>query len=199
MATKLSWQTALLLPFAAGFLGASLSLFVSNTAVGEQATLPTGSGAALPASAKPVHLAIPAIGVNASIQTVGLSKTGSGDIGIPSNFTDVAWYNGSPAPGNPGIAIIDGHLDGRYAPQAVFYHLGELDLGQSIYVTDSAGTMREFVVTERELIGSKADTSALFASSNTPQLALITCAGDWLPDKHQYTDRIVVFATLVKN
>lgn len=203
---SLSWQVALLLPLAAGFLGMSLSIAVRSAHAGEEvatttAAVPTplrnvsGTATAITVS-EPMRLIIPSIGLNALVESTGLSKTGSGDIGIPSNFVDVAWYKQSPRPGDPGIAIIDGHLDGRYVPQAVFYNLNELSKGESIYVKDRQGILRQFIVTKSETLPSNADTSALFASSGTPQLVLITCAGDWIPDSHQYTDRVVVFATL---
>ncbi|MDB5237298.1 MAG: Peptidase [Parcubacteria group bacterium] len=208
----LPWQAALLLPFAAGFIGASVSIALSSGAKaiessggsgGTTATSTVVSAAAIvpsrpaaPATDQPTRLIIPAIGVNAAVQSVGLSKTGNGAIGIPSNFTDVAWYNRGPAPGEPGIAIIDGHLDGRTVPEAVFYHLGDLAKGDSIYVRDRLGVEQRFVVTSRQQLAYDADPSMLFAQSATSQIALITCAGDWNADKHEYTDRIVVFATL---
>lgn len=190
----LSWQAALLLPLAAGFFGALLSFAVSSANAGDTAS--TAAIGPSPAPAEPTLLFIPSIGVNASVQSVGLSKTGSGDIGIPSNFTDVAWYDRGPIPGSPGIAIIDGHLDGRTVPEAVFYHLGDLSAGESIYVRDTLGVLRQFTVTRSERLAYDADTSTLFESAGTPQLVLITCAGDWIADRHEYTDRIVVFATL---
>ncbi len=219
---SLSWQLALLLPFAAGFIGAFISISVSSNAAalaraakGSDVPAPTSNATSTtPASVTSSHLApvsvpkrgratnepsrliIPSIGVDAVVQSVGLSKTGSGDIGIPSNFTDVAWYNKGPVPGEPGIAIIDGHLDGRTVPEAVFYHLADLPIGESIYVKDRAGVQQRFVVTGRQVLPNEADTSGLFARTDIPQLVLITCAGDWLPEKHEYTDRVIVFATL---
>jgi len=200
----LSWQAALVLPFAAGFFGATLSFVVSSANEGEKpvtaaiaaAPVGTDTGAATSTLDEPAYLIIPAIGVNAVVQSIGLSKTGNGDIGIPSNFTDAAWYNRGPMPGSPGIAIIDGHLDGRYIQEAVFYHLGDLTAGESIYVKDRSGVLRRFVVIGNERLPYDADTRMLFVNSGMPRLVLITCAGDWLPDKHEYTDRILVSATL---
>lgn len=205
---SLSWQAAFALPLAAGFIGTLLSVSLSS---GMRAMASNDAGPAIAtttpvavahsstsatAANQPARLIIPAIGVRATVQSVGLSKTGNGTIGIPSNFTDAAWYNGSPIPGDPGTAIIDGHLDGRYVQKGVFYDLGKLTLGDSIYVEDRAGVRQRFIVTGRQQLASNADTSMLFANTSVRQLALITCAGDWLADKHQYSDRIVVFATL---
>jgi sortase (surface protein transpeptidase) len=210
---SLSWQAALFLPFAAGFFGALVSITVSSNAhalssgssstevlavTTTVASKPTVSVQTDDAAAvnNPARLIIPSLNINAAVQSVGLARTGTGAIGTPDNATDVAWYNRGPIPGSPGIAIIDGHLDTRTVPEAVFYHLGDLAVGESIYVQDHAGVQQRFVVTSRQQLPYDADTSALFKNTGTPQLVLITCAGDWLPDKDEYTDRIVVFATL---
>jgi LPXTG-site transpeptidase (sortase) family protein len=168
-----------------------------STAAPVANTGPVSNVSTATASDKPVRLSIPSIGVNAAIQSVGFSKTNASDIGTPSNFVDVAWYNHSPIPGSPGIAIIDGHLDGRYVPKGVFYRLRDLTKGESVYVKDGLGVTRQFIVTYTDSLASGADTSMLFQNSGTPQLVLITCTGDWQPDKHEYTHRVVVFAALV--
>jgi sortase (surface protein transpeptidase) len=214
-ARSLPWQAALALPLAAGFFGASLSILASGGAHAMAGSTSAGMQAATAAAApeqapapyaptvndrtatnEPARLIIPSFGLSAAVQSVGLSQTGNGAIGTPDNATDVAWYDRGPIPGSPGIAIIDGHLDTRTVPEAVFYHLGDLSAGQSVYVIDRAGVQQRFVVTSRQQLAYDADPSMLFAPSNTAQLALITCAGDWMPDKHEYTDRIVVLATL---
>lgn len=211
----LPWQTALLLPFIAGFIGTTVSIAISSNAHALTNGSSTSEGANIAATTRsaatptvsvqtidatdahnPARLSIPSIGINAAVQSVGLAGTGTGAIGTPNNATSVAWYNRGPVPGSSGIAIIDGHLDTHIVPEAVFYHLGDLKEGDSVYVTDQAGVQQRFVVTSRQQLPYNADTSMLFAPSDTPQLALITCAGDWLPDQHQYTDRVVVFATL---
>ncbi|MDB5265879.1 MAG: peptidase sortase [Parcubacteria group bacterium] len=211
---SLSWQAALVLPLAAGFFGTAISIVISdsvhavmNDGASALQKIATTTAASVPttvsvqtddttAAGNPVRLIIPSIGIDAAVQSVGIAETGTGDIGTPNNATDVAWYNRGPVPGSPGIAIIDGHLDTHTVPEAVFYHLGDLTEGESIYVTDRAGVQQRFVVTGRQQLAYDADTSMLFVHSNTPQIALITCAGDWVPDKHEYTDRVVVFATL---
>src|SRR3989338_6359653 len=128
-----------------GLLTAGLSLFLQTSGFTVQAFLPggqtpattteafapapAGNGSSYTVPGAPARLRIPAIGVDAAVQSVGLSWKGTGDMGIPTNFTDVAWYNGGPAPGAPGSAVINGHLDGKEVPQAVFYNLGKLKPG----------------------------------------------------------------------
>ena len=133
-----------------------------------------------------------------SLESVGLFWNGDGDMGIPSNFTDVAWYNGGPRPGAPGNAVIDGHLDGRNVREAVFYKLGDLVPGDLVDVVDQNGTTWQFQVVR--LATYPYDTSStadIFSSSGTGEdLNLITCAGDWLKSQNSYNQRIVVFTRL---
>lgn len=188
----------LILPVAAGFAGMSASMLLRAPVLSMTPLADVGAKTALAASsadAPPVKLIIPAIGVSAKIEEVGLTATG--DLGIPSNFTDVAWYSGGPIPGNPGNAVIDGHLDGRYVPEAVFYKLGTLKAGDTVEVVNAQGTILDFRVTGAKTYAYDAATADVFKGDSTARLELITCAGDWLKDKRLYDKRIVVSAVLV--
>lgn len=194
----LSWQAAILLPFFAGLTGTIISLSVRSNVEAARPTPPAhdGNGVSIVTPAAPDRLIVPKIGVDASVQSVGLSWTGNGNLGVPTNFTDVAWYNQGPFPGAPGTAVIDGHLDGRNVPEAVFYRLGQLQPGDTVYVKERNGDVISFVVTGvKHYPYNTPDTSAIFTSAGMPgsYLNLITCAGDWLPSKRLYNERVVVF------
>ncbi len=155
-----------------------------------------GDSFAIPSD--PVRLVIPAIGVDAKIQAVGLSKTGNGTMGIPTNFTDVAWYKKGPIPGAVGSAVIDGHLDGKHVPKAVFYNLGLLKLGDLVEVIDTNGLNRQFQVVNVRTYDNKASTRNIFSSDKSnARLDLITCAGDWIKNEKLYNQRVVVFTQLI--
>ena len=112
---------------------------------------------------------------------------------------DVAWYNGGPAPGAPGSAVINGHLDGKEVPQAVFYNLGKLKPGDLVEVEDKKGRVVQFRVTGTKLYDYDAPTAEIFAGdASKTQLNLITCTGDWLKTEKLYSKRIVVFTELVQ-
>ena len=206
-----SLRLALALPVAAGFVGMSVSLALGSHAVTANdaiGSIPVATETAVVAVAttpyvaptEPVRLVIPTINVNATIQRVGLSWRNNGDMGVPTNFTDVGWYNNGPFPGALGNAVIDGHLDGKYVPEAVFFRLGDLQLGDIVEVIDSSGVLRKFKVTSSELYEFNASTEDIFAGNTaTAQLRLITCAGDWDDSSHSYNKRIVVTAALVGN
>lgn len=214
-----SWKAAILLSLGVGLLAAGLSVFLqvrsatlpSGTAGGYSADVPkpatvvpiaaapavVGLGTSFREPMKPVRLIIPAIGVNANIQSVGLFWNGDGEMGIPTNFTDVAWYNGGPLPGMPGSAVIDGHLDGRNIEKAVFYNLGNLKPGDLVEVVDAGGATWQFQVVRLATYDYNATTTDIFAGdASRARLNLITCAGDWVKSQKLYNKRIVVFTEL---
>jgi len=162
------------------------------------ASAAVGLGSSFEVPALPVRLIIPAIGVDAAIQSVGLFWNGDGTMSIPTNFTDVAWYNGGPIPGAPGSAVIDGHLDGRNVRKAVFYNLGNLKPGDLVEVLDASGTPWRFQVTRLAAYAYNASTSDIFSGDTSiARLNLITCAGDWIKNKKLYNERMVVFTELI--
>src|SRR6185369_4384139 len=57
----------------------------------------------------PTRLRIETAGVNAPVQRVGVGK--SGNMAVPTNYTDVGWYREGVVPGEAGSAVIDGHVD----------------------------------------------------------------------------------------
>lgn len=207
----MNWKAAILLSLGVGLLSAGLSVFLqahSETLQGAGANSPAlvpiattsaavSFGSSFEVPGKPVRLIIPAIGVNANIQSVGLFWSGDGDMSIPTNFTDVAWYNGGPRPGMPGSAVIDGHLDGRNVREAVFYNLGNLIPGDIVEVVDQGGSILQFQVIRLETYDYNATTSDIFTSNGSgTYLNLITCAGDWIKGKNIYNERVVVFTQL---
>ena len=161
-------------------------------------TAPQGSGISFVVPALPARLIIKAIGVDADVQSVGLSWKGDGNMGIPTNFTDVAWYNQGPKPGMPGIAVINGHVDGKDVEKAVFYNLGTLKPGDKVEVVDKKGNTAQFRVVGSKTYDYDSPTEDIFiGDASKAQLNLITCSGDWDKEKKLYRQRIVVTAELV--
>ncbi len=145
--------------------------------------------------AAPVRLQIPMIGLDADIEAVG--QTESGQMDVPTNFQNVAWYEPGTTPGEQGNAVISGHLDDPKGP-AVFWKLRKLKINDQIIVTDAAGSKHTFAVIGKE---SYADDTApldkIFGFDLERDLNLITCDGVWNRKAHQYTQRLVVYTRLV--
>jgi LPXTG-site transpeptidase (sortase) family protein len=149
-------------------------------------------------SPPPISLTIPSIGVVAKIQPVGLTADGSGEMAPPSNFVDVAWYKDGTVPGMNGSAVIAGHLSGKSVPQAIFYNLEKLTLGDNIMVTDESGATLTFKVTAVKSYGYTDPADEVFLGDKTvARLNLITCSGRWLPEINLFDKRIVIFSELV--
>lgn len=152
----------------------------------------------LDAMADPVRLVIPSIGVNATVETVGILS--SGDLATPtrSPWTDVGWFVSGPQPGGQGSAVIDGHLDRPGGYPAVFWNLRYMQVGKRVMVVSASGKTLNFQVTRVAFYAPQAaPIQAIFGNSGGTYLNLITCAGDWIPSQHQTTLRLVVYTTLV--
>jgi hypothetical protein len=133
-----------------------------------------------------------------TVSSVGIAWNAPGEMGIPTNFTDVGWYNGGPRPGMTGSAVIDGHLDGKHTPRAVFFDLGKLSPGDLVNVVDKNGSTFQFSVVAVKTYDYNASTSDIFSSDDSKaHLNLITCAGDWIKSRKLYDKRVVVFTDLV--
>jgi hypothetical protein len=92
--------------------------------------------------------------------------------------------------------VIDGHFDSTTGP-AVFFGLGNLREGDRVYVTDSLGLERVFVVTATASYTlNDAPLSRIFGASTERHLNLITCSGTWDAQRHTYDARLVVYTAL---
>ncbi len=153
-----------------------------------------GTASKLSPVESPSHLVIPSISVNAVIQEAGIAS--SGRMGVPTNFSDVAWYKLGPKPGEIGSAVIDGHLDTARDANAVFVNLGELKIGDEIAVIDKTGKKIRFRVTEKEIYDDEsAPLAKIFdQNGNTARLNLITCDGVWNQNEKSYDKRLVVYS-----
>lgn len=146
----------------------------------------------------PLRLNIPAIGVNAFVESLGLRS--NGDLATPTQhpWDDVGWYDLGPHPGDTGSAVIDGHLDRPGGYPAVFWRLRDIHVGDAVLVTNAGGGTLHFRVTRIAYYSpNQAPLQDIFGNQGGRYLNLITCAGDWIPSQHQTTLRLVVYTTLV--
>lgn len=141
----------------------------------------------------PMRLMIPAIKVKATIQHIGV--TSKGDMDVPSNTSDVGWFQLGSRPGQQGSAVIGGHFNGKHGEAAVFAHLSELRPGDKIYVADDTGVSMMFVVRESHMY-DPGYAEEVFSLNDSAHLNLITCDGIWDAATKSYSKRLVVFADL---
>ena len=142
--------------------------------------------------ARPQRIRIPAIGVDAAVEPVGLRQDLSMD--VPRQVTDVGWYSLGAVPGQAGDAVIDGHLDGPGGGPAVFWRLDQLRPGDRIEVALSSGT-QAFTVTSAGPVAADQAPTGLFDTQGAARVTLVTCAGSWDAGRQAYTERFLVEAT----
>jgi sortase (surface protein transpeptidase) len=137
---------------------------------------------------------IPKIGVDAPVEQVGVDR--DGNMGTPTDPWNTAWYAPGVRPGQPGNAAIDGHVDYHNIGPVVFWNLRQLAAGDVVLVvTDRQQTLR-FVVREvATYTPDDAPLARIFGPAATPNLNLITCAGDFDPTTRTYDRRQVVYTT----
>jgi LPXTG-site transpeptidase (sortase) family protein len=157
------------------------------------AAAPAASPSVAPANPSPIRLLIPRIGVDARIEARGLDS--SRNMLTPNDFHDVAWYNLGPTPGQPGNALLNGHVD-WWTGSAVFTRLSDLRSGDSVIVVRRDGIRITFKVTGRQTVAANARVASLFAPSRVATLTLITCDGVWDPRIMSATHRLLVSAAL---
>jgi len=201
--TRPTWLTALGLAVAvagaAGLLvsrasGAPAGPAPARASIAEQRTLtPRLTLAARAASAaQPVQLIIPAIGVRTPLIRLNLRSTGA--LQVPDTTSVAGWFDDGPAPGQPGPAVIAGHVDSYKGP-GVFFDLSQLQRGDRIYVRRADGTMVVFTVTGVGLYLKKAfPTTAVYGPAPGDQLRLITCGGTFDYSDRSYLSNVVVYA-----
>src|SRR5436305_2219643 len=147
-------------------------------------------GKMVPAS-NPVRLIIPALAINAPVEEVGTQA--NADLGTPTQnpWQDVGWYSLGPQPGERGSTVIDGHLDRPGGYPAVFWHLRDVHVGDTVMVIDAQRKILHFRVTYVALYPPQdAPLQEIFGNNGGNYLNLITCAGDWIPSQHQTTLRL---------
>jgi LPXTG-site transpeptidase (sortase) family protein len=144
--------------------------------------------------AAPSRLRIPAIDL-VTPPLDGLGRDAHKAIELPTHPDRAGWFKDGPRPGQPGPAVIVGHVDMHHGP-AVFFRLREMKPGQVVYVDRTDGTTQKFTVTAvRQVAKTDFPTQDVYAPDLQPSLRLITCGGQFDHDAHSYLDNVIVFAS----
>jgi hypothetical protein len=183
-----------------------------------QATRPAASGAAATAAAKrvvpvpsplrtfsstqrvpraplPVRLQVPAIGVDTPLERLG--QTRNRIVEVPRHWQWAGWYRLGPRPGEPGAAVILGHVDSP-GGTAVFALASTLRRGDRVVVRRSDGSSVAFRVTRVERRPrNQFPAKDVYWPTLRPELRLITCGGAYVRSAGGYQANVIVFATAV--
>jgi hypothetical protein len=151
--------------------------------------------AALSADAAPVRVRAPAAGIDARVTGSGLDVVGG--LAVPADPSLAGWYDRGPRPGDPGPAVLAGHVDWAGRP-AVFQGLRRLAPGDEVVVDRTDGSSVRFAVDRVVQVGKDAfPTREVYGPVAGAELRLITCGGAFDRATGSYADNVVVFARLV--
>jgi hypothetical protein len=163
------------------------------------ARLGTSSAASAPAvrgarPALPRRISIPAAGVDAGVDAVGRTPPG---IEVPA-VGRAGWYRDGPRPGEPGRAVVIGHLDSSNGP-GLFALLPGVANGTEVSLVDARGVRHDYaVVGKAQVEKDKFPAQAVYGASDRPVLVLVTCGGPYTPGVG-YRDNVIVYARAVSS
>ena len=130
---------------------------------------------------------IESVGIDTEVASVGyVFKSGRLQYDVPRS--GAGQYTGTGAPGQPGNAVIAGHVSSRSGP-AVFRDLANVSLGETIELFRGDQVFRYEVI---ELRVVPADAIEVMQGSSEAMLTLITCSRD-----ENFKDRVVVIGKLI--
>ena len=145
--------------------------------------------------APPVQLSIPALNIDQRL--VGLRVKADQQLEVPQSYDDIGWWSTGPVPGDPGAALMVGHLDSKNGP-AVFNGLPSLTKGATISVRRADGTRVKFAVNKVQSFPKDDFPDELvYRTEGRASLHLVTCGGTY-DASDGYRDNVVVFADLIE-
>ena len=144
----------------------------------------------------PKYITLPTIKSAGFIQNVAVDQ--NKQVGVPNNVHMAGWFTESVLPGQKGLSIIDGHVDGR-TDVGIFEKLGKLNKGDQFTVELGNGKVLTYKVVASSTVAVKDAAAVLFSQDGTiaSQLNLITCGGTFNRDVHAYDKRVIVSASLI--
>ncbi len=164
-------------------------------AVGGALAVPP-AGDRLPAApVRATAVRVPVLGVGSEL--VDLDLETSGALRPPPTADVAGWFAAGAVPGDPGPAVIAGHVDSRAGP-GVFFPLRDVPIGAEVEVDRSDGRLVRYRVREVRVVAKDAfPTAQVYGPTPVPELRLITCGGEFDPDARRYLRNVVVSAVLV--
>ncbi|MCD1144629.1 class F sortase [Kocuria sp. LUK] len=149
-----------------------------------------------PAAAEPAALRIPALGTDSPLLHLGLRADGSLEVPPEGPGAPASWYDGSPAPGEQGPAVLLGHVNATGGGPGVFADLRRLVPGDRVEVGREDGSTAVFTVDRGAQYGKDGfPTLEVYGNTAGAELRLITCDG-YDPATGQFDDNYVVYASL---
>ncbi len=157
---------------------------------------PAGIHGPVMGESDPVRLRIPKLFIDTNFVPLGIDA--NNEIEVPKGYTEVGWYTYGPTPGELGPAIVLGHVDSKNGP-GVFLFLGQLKVGDLVYVDRVDGSTATFRVTTMERYDrSNFPTEKVYGNIDHAGIRLITCSGTYSHETNEYNRVLVVYGELVE-
>ena len=191
-----------------GLLVLALGTLVAVGGAGERWSLPNAGwvepcvhGACLEvgmaaAPGGPTRVQIPSIKVDSLLEP--LHRDANGVLQAPVAFLRAGWYAEGVVPGDPGPAVIAGHVDSLDGP-AVFAKLHELRAGDEVFVLRGTESVRFQVTATGRYPKNRFPTDEVYGPTPGAELRLITCGGVFDEANRSYRDNIVVYAVAIND
>lgn len=156
----------------------------------------------------PARLVIPALGVNAAFQNIGVDTTAPADaqgrraLGNPSDRTQAGWYSAGPQPGSgTGTVLVNGHTyhDGSAIFKESF--ASQIADGQRIDIEQVNGSTCSYQVQRVWRDVAKSDYPTIVSGQNLynfsgpERLFLATCGGPFNSSEQNYDHISLLIAT----
>lgn len=145
---------------------------------------------------EPAIIRLPSINTAAFIQKVGIDQRG--EVAVPNNIHLAGWFTQGAKPGEPGLSIIDGHVNGL-SQKAVFASLPDIKVDDEFEVEQANTTILHYKVVSTKTVVASDAANFLFSQdpSISSQLNLITCIGTFDQKANTYNERFIVSAKLL--
>lgn len=146
---------------------------------------------------QPKMIYIPALNVSSRVKQVGVNSKGQLD--VPGNIYDTAWYKESALPGAiGGSTLIDGHVSGP-TQKGAFYNLKNIKESDKITIEKGDGKRVDYKVKKVEIVETSRVEMANMLVPITPGshgLNLISCTGKYNEQTKDFEQRVLVFAEI---
>ena len=147
-------------------------------------------------SEEPKYIRLNTIQTEGYIQNVGVDQ--SKQVAVPNNIHLAGWFRDTVRPGEKGLSIIDGHVDGRTSA-GIFKSLGNLKQGDQFTIEMGNGNLKTFKIKKVSTVDTNLANNELFSQDPMikSQLNLITCGGTFDKQSKQYDKRVIAVSELV--
>jgi LPXTG-site transpeptidase (sortase) family protein len=161
---------------------------------------PTETASPTPVPPDIERLIIPSINVDTRVTPKAVAS--DGQMPSPVGPQEVIWYDFSALPGlggrpGDGNTVLAGHVDYGVDP-AVFWDLRDVKEGDEITLVLVDGSEYKYTARSNRIVDPSATSfNEIVASTPEESLTVITCAGDFDPQTHNYDMRRVVWAVRI--